>query len=155
MSGRQKCNTAEPLITAPSSFDVKTAVEKLKRYTSPGIDQISAELIQAGNITLYFEIQKLIFVLNKGELPQQCEEYIIVPVYKKGNETVIIAEEYHCYQLHTTFYSVFVSLTSYVGEIIGITSVEFDVVLVLKTCTLISYCCSQVLELCHIFNGIY
>jgi hypothetical protein len=41
-------HTAETLVPEPSSFEVEIAIEKLKRYKSPGIDQIQAELIQAG-----------------------------------------------------------------------------------------------------------
>jgi hypothetical protein len=29
----------------------------------------------------------LIYILNEAELPQQLEEYIFVPIYKKANET--------------------------------------------------------------------
>jgi hypothetical protein len=40
-------------------------------------------------------------VCNKKELPQQWKEFIIVPVYKKGDKLiVVIIQEYHCYQLH-------------------------------------------------------
>jgi hypothetical protein len=46
--------TAEPLVT----FDVKTVVEKLKRYKQPCI---SAEVIQGGGKTLRFGIQKCIY----------------------------------------------------------------------------------------------
>jgi hypothetical protein len=53
-------HTAEPLVPEPSSFEVEIAIGKLKRYKSPGIDQIPAELIQAGGNTLRFEIHKLI-----------------------------------------------------------------------------------------------
>jgi hypothetical protein len=31
-------HTAEPLMTEPSSSEVEIAIEKLKRYKSPGID---------------------------------------------------------------------------------------------------------------------
>jgi hypothetical protein len=41
-------HTAEPLVPEPSSTEVEIAIEKLKSYKSPGIDQIPAELIQAG-----------------------------------------------------------------------------------------------------------
>jgi hypothetical protein len=37
---------AEPLVPEPSSSEVEIAVEKLKRYKSPRIDQIPAEMIQ-------------------------------------------------------------------------------------------------------------
>jgi hypothetical protein len=44
----------------------------LKRYKSPGIDQIPAELIQAGGEALRYEIHKLInYIWNKEELTQQ------------------------------------------------------------------------------------
>jgi hypothetical protein len=53
-------HTAEPLVPEPSSYEVEIAIERLKRYKSPGIDQIPAELIQAGGNTLCSEIHKLI-----------------------------------------------------------------------------------------------
>jgi hypothetical protein len=49
-----KIHTAEPLVPEPSFSDVEVAIEKLKRYKSPGIDQILAELIQAGGGTITF-----------------------------------------------------------------------------------------------------
>ena len=41
-------HTAEPLVLEPSAFEVKLAIEKLKRYNSTGVDQIPAELVKAG-----------------------------------------------------------------------------------------------------------
>jgi hypothetical protein len=62
--------TAEPLEPEPSPCEVEIAIEKLKRYKSPGTDQIPAELIQAEENTLRSEIHKLInFIWNKEELP--------------------------------------------------------------------------------------
>jgi hypothetical protein len=44
--------TAEPFVPEPSMSEIEVAIGKLKRYMSPGADQISAELIQmGGNIT--------------------------------------------------------------------------------------------------------
>jgi hypothetical protein len=40
-------HTAEPLVPGPSRL-VEIAIAKLKKYKSPGSDQIPAELIQAG-----------------------------------------------------------------------------------------------------------
>jgi hypothetical protein len=57
---------------------------RLKRYKSPGIDKIPAELIQVGGNTLRSEIHKRIW--NKEEMPEQWKESIIVPIYKKGNK---------------------------------------------------------------------
>jgi hypothetical protein len=81
-------HTAEPLVPEPSSSEVHVAIEKLKRYKSPGTDQIPAELIQAGGNTLRSEIHKLFnCIWNKEELPEQWKESIIVPIYKKGDKT--------------------------------------------------------------------
>jgi hypothetical protein len=41
-------HTAEPLVSGPSHLEVEIAVAKLKKYKSPGSDEIPAELIQAG-----------------------------------------------------------------------------------------------------------
>jgi hypothetical protein len=53
-------HTAEPFVPEPSASEVEAAIGKLKRYKSPGVDQILAELIQAGGETLCSEIHKLI-----------------------------------------------------------------------------------------------
>jgi hypothetical protein len=64
-------HTAEPLVPEPSAFQVEMAIEKVKRYKSPGIEQIPAELIKAGGSKIYSEIHKLInFIWNKEELPE-------------------------------------------------------------------------------------
>ena len=41
-------HTAEPILLEPSAFGVEVTTEKLKRYKSPSIDQILAEMIKAG-----------------------------------------------------------------------------------------------------------
>jgi len=45
---QREVHTAEPLLPEPNACKVETATEKLKRHISPGIDQITAELIKAG-----------------------------------------------------------------------------------------------------------
>jgi hypothetical protein len=78
-------HTAEP---GPSHLEVEIVIATLKRYKSPGSDQIPAELIQVGGETLVSAIHKVInSIWNKEELPDQ------------GKETIIVG--YHCYQLHT------------------------------------------------------
>jgi len=42
-------HTVEPLVPELSAFQIEMAVENLKRHKSPGIDQIPAELIIAGD----------------------------------------------------------------------------------------------------------
>jgi hypothetical protein len=45
---------AEPFVPEPSSSEAEVAIGKLKRYKSPGVDQIPAELIQAGGGNIAF-----------------------------------------------------------------------------------------------------
>jgi hypothetical protein len=53
-------HTAEPLVPGPCRLEVEIAIAKLKKYKSPGSNQIPAELIQAGGEILLSEIHKLI-----------------------------------------------------------------------------------------------
>jgi hypothetical protein len=81
-------HAAEPLVPGPSRLEVKIAIAKLKKYKSPGSDQIPALLIQAGGEILLSEIHKLInSVWNKEKLPDQWKESIIVPIHKKCDKT--------------------------------------------------------------------
>jgi hypothetical protein len=56
MSGR----TPEQLVPASSSLEVEIAIEKLKKYKSPGSDEISAQLINARGEKLLPAIRILI-----------------------------------------------------------------------------------------------
>jgi hypothetical protein len=79
---------AEPLVPGPSHLEVEIAIAKLKKYKSPGSDQILAELIQTGGKILLSAIYKHInSVWNKEKLPDQWKESIIVPIHKKGDKT--------------------------------------------------------------------
>jgi hypothetical protein len=81
-------HTAEPFVPEPSASEVEVANWKLKRYKSPGIDQIPAELIQAGGGTLRSEIHKLIkLIWNKEELSHQLKQSTVEPIHKKGDKT--------------------------------------------------------------------
>jgi hypothetical protein len=116
-------HTAEPLVPESSLVEVEIAIGKLKRYISPGTDNIPAELIKAGGETLYSEINRLICCIwNKEELPQQWKEFIIVPIYKKGDKTN--CNNYQGISLLSTAYKIvsnilLARLTLYVNEIIG------------------------------------
>jgi hypothetical protein len=60
----------------------------LKKYKSPGNNQIPAELIQAGCEILRSKIRNLIdSIWNKEMLPHRWKESIILPVHRKGDET--------------------------------------------------------------------
>jgi hypothetical protein len=78
----------------------------LKKYESPGSEQIPAELIQAGGEMSV--IHKLInSVWNKEELPDQWKGLLLYQFTKRVIKlTEIIIVGYHCYKLHTTFYRI-------------------------------------------------
>ena len=50
--------SAEPLVPESSASEVELAIDNLTSHKSPGIDQITAELIKAGGRTIYLEIYK-------------------------------------------------------------------------------------------------
>jgi hypothetical protein len=116
-------HTAEPLVPEPCAFEVEMAIEKLKRYKSPGIDQIPAELIKAGGSKICCEIHKLIIsIWNTEELPDQWKESIILPIYNKGDTTY--CSNYHGISLLSTTYKILSNillskLTRYAEEITG------------------------------------
>jgi hypothetical protein len=118
---KTEIHTAVP---EPSAFEVEMAIEKLKSYKSPGIDQIPAELIKAGGSKICSEFHKLIIsIWNKEELPDQCKESIVVPVYKKGDKTD--CSNYRGISLLSTTYKILSNillsrLTPYAEEIIGV-----------------------------------
>ena len=95
-------HTTKPLLPELSAFGFEKAIGKLKRHTSSGVDQISAELIMARGRTIHYEIHKLIIsIWNKEELPEERKESIIVLIYKKGDKTNCSNYSDH---LHTKFY---------------------------------------------------
>jgi hypothetical protein len=76
------------------------AIEKLKRHKSPGIDQIPAELIKAGDRRIRSEI---LFEIRRKCLRNErcCPLYLFVR--RAIKETVVITEAYHVRQLRTKF----------------------------------------------------
>jgi hypothetical protein len=115
---------AESLLESePSLVEVEIATGKLKRYKSPGTNQIPAKLIKAEGETLCSEIHNLSHSIWTGEeLPQQWKESIIVPIYKKADKTD--CNNYRGISLLSASYkiesNIFLdSLTPYFNEIIG------------------------------------
>jgi hypothetical protein len=110
------------LVPDPSPFEVEIVIEKLKRYKSPGMVHIVAELIQAGGETFRSEVHKLIhYISNKEEFPEHWKESITVSIYRKGDKTDcssgqgILALSTSCKILSNTLLS---RLSPYVDEII-------------------------------------
>jgi hypothetical protein len=91
-------HTAEPLVLVPRHLEIEISIAKLKKYKSPGSDQILAELYQAGGEIFITSIW------NKEELPDQWKESIIVPIHKRGNKTD--CNNYHGISLLSTSYKI-------------------------------------------------
>jgi hypothetical protein len=95
----------------------------LKKYTSPGSDQISAELIQAGGETLLPMIHELTnSTWNKEELPDQWKEFISVSIHKKGDKTN--SNNYRGISLQSTLNKILLNnvlsrLSPYIDEVTG------------------------------------
>jgi hypothetical protein len=66
--GQIEVHTAEQLVPGPSRLEVEIAIAKLKKYKSPGSNQIPAELIQAGGKILMSVIHKFINCLEQGRI---------------------------------------------------------------------------------------
>jgi hypothetical protein len=98
---------AEPLVPGPSRLEAEIAIAKLKKYKSPGSDQIPAELIQAGGEILLSAIHELILVGIRKNCLISGRSVLMYQFTKKVIKlTVIIIVGYHCYQLHTKFYRI-------------------------------------------------
>lgn len=64
--------------------------------------------MQTGGRTLHSENNKLITsVVCKKELLEQWKDYVNIPIYKKGDKTILIIKKHPCYPQHTQFYSIF------------------------------------------------
>jgi hypothetical protein len=82
-------HTAEPLVPESRCLEIEISIENVRRYKSLGIDQIPAELPQAGGNTLRSEIH-IFFnsIWNKEELLQKWKDSIIILIYEEGDEIV-------------------------------------------------------------------
>jgi hypothetical protein len=91
----------------------------LKKYKSPGIEEIPAELINAGDETLLSAIHKLIHsVSNKEEFSDQWKESIIVTFHTKGDKTE--CNNYRGISLLSTSYKILSNiLLSRLSEVSG------------------------------------
>jgi hypothetical protein len=86
--GRRKYTQAQLLVPDSSVFEVEMVVEKPEKHKLHGIETIPGKLITAGSKTIRFEVHKInSSIWHKEELPEQWKESIIVPIYKKCDET--------------------------------------------------------------------
>jgi tRNA A58 N-methylase Trm61 len=89
-----------------SAFEFEMAIEKLKRYKSPGIDQIPAELIKAGGSKICSDIHKPINYILKiiNCLSSGSSQSFYLFTRRAIKQTVVIIEAYQFCQLPTEFY---------------------------------------------------
>jgi hypothetical protein len=126
---RTEMHTAEPFVPEPSTSEAEVSIGKLKRYKSPGADQISAELIQAEGETLRSEIHKLIkLIRNKEELLHKFKESTVVRIQKKSDKTA--CSNYRGISLLSTSCKILSNVllarqTPYAAEVIGDHQCEF------------------------------
>ena len=102
---QREIHATKLIVLEPSAFDIEVAIGKLKRYKSPDIHEIPAEMIKAGRRTIISEIHKLMnSVWNMEELTEQWKEFVIVPIYKKGDE--MNCSNYRGISLFSTTYKI-------------------------------------------------
>jgi hypothetical protein len=108
---------AEPLVLGPSHLEVEIAIAKLKKYKSPGSDQIPVELIQAGAKMLLslilFGIRKNCLISGRSLL-----------LYQFTERMAELTNNYRGISLLSTSYKMLLNillsrLSPYVDEIIG------------------------------------
>jgi hypothetical protein len=66
-------------------------------HKSPGIYQIVAELIQAEDNILRYEIHEINYFRNTEELPLQWKEFIKELIYRNCDVTSVITEDCRCH----------------------------------------------------------
>ena len=84
-----------------SAFEVEMANEKLKSHKSPGIDQIPAEVIGAGDRTIHYEIHKII---RRNSQSSGRSRSLYLSIRRAIKQIVVIIGAYYFCQLRTKFY---------------------------------------------------
>jgi hypothetical protein len=92
-------------VPEPSVCEFEMAVEKLKRHQSAGIDQVPAELIKAGGITIHSEIHKLIVSgIRRNCLRSGRSRSLYLSIRRVIKQTVVFIGAYYFCQLSTKLY---------------------------------------------------
>jgi len=98
-------------VPEPSAVEVELDIEKLKCQTSPGIDQIPAELIKAGVEQFAVRSINLLFLFgirrNCLRSGRNLSLYLCIRRTIKQIVVITCIGAYHFCQLHTKFYLTF------------------------------------------------
>jgi mRNA-degrading endonuclease YafQ of YafQ-DinJ toxin-antitoxin module len=93
-------HTAELLVP-----DLVLAIAKLKRYKSPGSDQIPAELINTHAHARTHTLTTSFWNKENCQVSGSC--LLLYQITGRAIKLIVaIIVEYHCYQLHTKCYAV-------------------------------------------------
>jgi hypothetical protein len=102
----KECTNNQSQIPLPSYNEIFSIIKKLKLNKAAGSENIPPELLQHGGRTLKQKLYKLILMIwNNEQLPQQWDEGIICPVYKKGDR--LNCNNYRPITLLNTAYKIF------------------------------------------------
>ena len=94
-------HTVEPLVPEPSAFEFELAIEKLKNYKSPGIDQIPAELIKVGGVR--FINLLFLFGIRRNCLMNGRSRSFYLSIRWGIKQIVITIGAYHYCQVRSKF----------------------------------------------------
>jgi hypothetical protein len=98
-------HTAGPLAPESSAFEVDMAIEKLKRYRSPGIDQLPAAMIKT-DFSVRSVNYLILFRIKRNCLSSRWSQSLYLFIRRVTKQVVVIITAYHSYQLHTKFYQI-------------------------------------------------
>jgi hypothetical protein len=123
--------TADPLVPEPNCFEVEVAIEKLKRYKWPGMDQIWQNwskqevihyVLRSTNFLTLFGTRKNCHTNGRNLLLYRFIKRVV-------KWTVVTVEGYHCYQPHTKILSnICLKVSSLHSEIIGNHQCGFNII---------------------------
>ena len=97
---QREIHTAQPLVPEPSAFDIELAIEKPKIPKSPGIVQITAELIKAGVEQFDMRFINLLFLfgIRRNCLRSGRSQSLYLSIRRAIKQTVVIIGAYHYVQ---------------------------------------------------------
>uniref|UniRef100_H3ATV7 Reverse transcriptase domain-containing protein n=1 Tax=Latimeria chalumnae TaxID=7897 RepID=H3ATV7_LATCH len=72
----------------PEFLEVKISIESLKKKKAPGSDNITTELLQAGEEHTV-KVMHMLFnkIYKQEQVPSEWGKAIILPIYKKGDKS--------------------------------------------------------------------
>lgn len=76
-----------PSDNPPTRFEIEQAISMMKNNKSPGLDNITSEMLKAGEITMVSLLETLFEKIWYEEaIPVEWKQAVIVPIHKKGSK---------------------------------------------------------------------